>query len=342
MATQQHVQSEAWAEPNFKLEPGALVTQIAEHTQETMTYAERKELADIMARGGLFPGVTDKYKAMSIIEMGRFFHMEPTEALLNIQIGHQGGPQVHYSWQLKRLRQLGHDYDVLEHDHRHCKLRFLRKHRGETVAEYVVEMSVEQASKIAINDKQQGNGATLGTKWNWKAYPKSMVLGFCARNGVRWYFPEVLGGMVESDEQVAIEMADSGVTEGREVTAAVRQENDADLFGDETKSTDLNAMRDHSTEMFTLIVQACERFGLLPGQRDAWILRHFNIPTLDKVRSLATLKLILAHVEAHQADAFQLEEDDEPTERGDDSGDAEPTLPGVDVAPVPAKVLEDH
>ena len=212
-------------------QPANLLAEVIGATEEQMTYDQRKELAEMMARAGVFPDVKDKARAMAAIEIGRFLSMQPAEALMAVQFGAQGVPSISIHWQARRLRQLGHDYEILEHDGAHCKIRFYRREQGRIIRTHEISEIMSRLNQIRIHDKMQGDKATLGGKWNYKAYAEDMLYAFVMRRGIKRHFPEVLGPFAVPDEQEAHEMGEAGIAEGEPLTQERVAETIEDLTG---------------------------------------------------------------------------------------------------------------
>lgn len=201
---------------------------------------DKIDLAGRMAKAGVFPTAEDEHKALAAIEVGESLGMKPAEALMAITFA-QGKPSIDIHWQMGRLRRLGHDYEILEHDASHIKITFHRKEKGKVVRSHTIGGTYRQVQDIAIYDKEQGGkGAKLGNKWNWKAYTEDMLYAFWCRRGIRRFFPEVMGAFGPTAEEDAEEMGEIGLQEGEPVTQEKVKQNINDLFGDEAAEEIVN------------------------------------------------------------------------------------------------------
>lgn len=138
-------------------------------------------IAKALAASGLFKDVTQAEQAFGRILLGRDLGLSPTQALMGIDVV-RGNVQIRSvllaSWVRKHPE---YDYAVAEHDDKHCVIDFY--YRGETCGQ----------STFTIEDAQKAGLVKEGSPW--KAHPRNMVWARAMSNGVKWFCPDLTGGM---------------------------------------------------------------------------------------------------------------------------------------------------
>jgi hypothetical protein len=170
---------------------------------------ERVErVATGLAQSGVFKDVTSTQNAMAKILLGADLGLTPTQALMNLDVV-EGNARVRSVLLGAWVRQHPHyDFRVVEHDAQHCAIEFTYK--GEVAG--ISEFSIEDAKLAGLVKPDKPRSA-------WMAHPRNMLWARAMSNGVRWYCPDLTGGVAvytEADEFVessAVEIA-SGEGDG--------------------------------------------------------------------------------------------------------------------------------
>lgn len=142
-------------------------------------------LASALAASGMFKDTDQAAQAFAKILMGHDLGLTPAQSMSGIHIV-EGNPQLHYSVIGGFVRaHEGYDYRVGEHTAESCTVTFTRN--GEVIGE----------STFTMDDARLLLGESKVTKstGNWVRQPKVMLLARALSQGVRWYMPEVLGGV---------------------------------------------------------------------------------------------------------------------------------------------------
>jgi hypothetical protein len=98
-----------------------------------------------------------------------------------------------------------YDYKVTEHDADHCVIDFY--HLGE----------VEGSSAFSMEDARKAGLVKEHPKSPWRAHPKNMLFARAMSNGVKWFCPDLTGGVAvytEADEFVESIAVEIGTGEG--------------------------------------------------------------------------------------------------------------------------------
>lgn len=152
-------------------------------------------VANTLASSGLFPDATSGAQAFAKILLGRSIGLGPMEAMTGIHIV-EGKPQLAATTLAGFVREHpDYDYEVVDHNELHCELLFYRHNLTSGMPEKcdISDFTFEEA-KVAglVKDKSA-----------WKKYPKNMLFARAMSNGVRWYCPDLFGGVpvyTEADE----------------------------------------------------------------------------------------------------------------------------------------------
>lgn len=144
-------------------------------------------LAEHFVKSGFFMNANEVSKAVVQIVAGRELGFTPVASMTNIHIV-KGKVVLGYILIGSAIKRSGkYDYKIVKHDNTICLLDFYEN--GIKVGE----------SSFSMEDAK---AAGLTTKDNWRQYPRNMLFARALANGVRWYCPDVFGGVTvyESDE----------------------------------------------------------------------------------------------------------------------------------------------
>lgn len=163
-------------------------------------------MAKALAASGMFKDVTQAEQAFGRILLGRDLGLTPTQALMSVDVV-RGNVQVRSVRLAAWVKQHpNYDYAVVEHDEDHCVIDFYEK--GEKAGE----------SAYSIADAK--NAGIWNANGPWKAHPRNMVFARAMSNGVKWFCPDVTGGIpvyseADSFESTAVELT-AGEGDGSE------------------------------------------------------------------------------------------------------------------------------
>jgi hypothetical protein len=142
---------------------------------------------------------------MAKILLGADLGLTPTQALMNIDVV-EGNARVRSNQLAAWVRQHpNYDYAVTEHDAEHCVIEFF--YLGETAGR----------SEYTITDAKAAGLVKEHPKAAWNAHPKNMLFARAMSNGVKWYAPDLTGGIAvytEGDDFTDSTAVDIGAGEG--------------------------------------------------------------------------------------------------------------------------------
>jgi hypothetical protein len=134
-----------------------------------------------LAKSGMFKDVTQAEQAFGRILLGADLGLTPTQALMSVDVV-RGNVQVRSVRLAAWVRQHpDYDYKVVEHDDQHCVIDFYYKGEIEGTSAFSVEDA--KAAKALYKDGP------------WKTHPRNMVFARAMSNGVKWYCPDLTGGI---------------------------------------------------------------------------------------------------------------------------------------------------
>jgi hypothetical protein len=143
---------------------------------------------------------------MAKILLGADLGLTPTQALMNLDVV-EGNARVRSVLLGAWVRQHPHyDYKVVEHDAEHCTIEFTYK--GEVAG--TSAFSIEDAKLAGLVKPDKPRSA-------WMAHPRNMLWARAMSNGVRWYCPDLTGGVAiytEADEFTDSTAVEIGAGEG--------------------------------------------------------------------------------------------------------------------------------
>lgn len=165
-------------------------------------------LSKALAASRMFKDVTQAEQAFGRILLGQDLGLTPTQALMSVDVV-EGNVQVRSVRLGAWVRQHpDYDYKIVEHDDVHCVIDFY--YRGE----------LEGRSSFSMEDAGKAKLVKEHPKSPWRAHPRNMLFARAMSNGVRWYCPDLTGGIpvyteADSFESTATEIA-SGDGDGSE------------------------------------------------------------------------------------------------------------------------------
>lgn len=175
-------------------------------------------IAKALAASGMFKDVRQAEQAFAKILIGRDLGISPTQAMMSIDLV-KGSVQLRGVLLASFIRKHpDYDYRVKVTTEEQCEVEFLRRFDGvwEPIGE--AGFTIDRARKAGL---VKDGGA-------WKAHPQNMLLWRALSNGVKFYMPDLMGGIpvyTEADdfrEAKHLGAGDGdGQPEGIELPAAV-------------------------------------------------------------------------------------------------------------------------
>jgi hypothetical protein len=158
-------------------------------------------LANALYKSGLFRDVTHAEQAFGKIMLGRDLGLSPTQSLMVLDVV-EGNVRVRSVQLAAWVRQHpNYDYDVVEHDDAHCVVEFFdvrpgpkRLMGGQMMPGEPLKRSLG-ASSFSLEDAKKAGLIKDHSRSPWRAHPRNMVWARAVSNGVRWFCPEVTGGI---------------------------------------------------------------------------------------------------------------------------------------------------
>lgn len=203
-------------------------------------------VADNMGKSGLFPDAKTGQAAFAKIMLGRSLGLGAAQAMTGIHVV-KGKPQIAATTLAGFVRESQrYDYRILRHDDEACVIEFgfgdAPRSRATSLTiggdddppigsfDYEVEPAWETAIGISIFTVEEAQHAELGgydaseadggdawRKSQWGKYPRNMVFARAMSNGVKWYCPDLFGGVpvyTEGDEFAERESVGRGDGDG--------------------------------------------------------------------------------------------------------------------------------
>lgn len=167
-------------------------------------------IAKDLAASQMFKGADPRtpitaHEAFAKILIGRDLGISPTQALMSVDMV-RGNIQMRAVLLAGFVRQSpDYDYEVLEHDDTHCKIKFIR---GDQIIG-LSEFSRADADKAGLTKPTRNGEPSMYDK-----HPRNMYWARAMSNGVRWYCPDLTGGVPVYTEADALEDVAREVTAG--------------------------------------------------------------------------------------------------------------------------------
>lgn len=207
-------------------------------------------IANTLAQSGVFPDVQSGQAAYAKILLGRSIGLGPMQSMTGIHLV-KGNPQLAATTLAAFVRQSErYDYRVIEHTAERCVIEFgegtapgklpasqwPQVQAGDTLAPMdkwepwdgslgLSEFTVEEAKKAGL-----GGAADKWDASQWGKWPRNMVFARAMSNGVKWYTPDLFGGVpvyTEADEFEARPSLSAGEGDGAPVGIELGPEVDA-------------------------------------------------------------------------------------------------------------------
>jgi hypothetical protein len=163
-------------------------------------------LAVALVKSHMFKDVATENQAFARILLGADLGLSPTQALMNLDVV-EGNARIRSVLLAAWVRKSeDYDYKVVEHDALHCAIEFFYKGEMEGRSEF----SIEDATLAGLVKPDKPRSA-------WMAHPRNMLWARAMSNGVRWYCPDLTGGIpvyTEADEFVESTAVEIGQGEG--------------------------------------------------------------------------------------------------------------------------------
>jgi hypothetical protein len=171
-----------------------------------------------LAKSGMFKDVRQGEQAFAKILLGRDLGLSPVQSLGAIYFV-KGNLQIAAVTLASFVRRHeGYDYVVIEHTPEVCSIEFLgeRGEDGERMRLGVSTFTIADATaaKLVKDDSA------------WKAHPRNMLFARAMSNGVKWYAPDLLGGIpVYTEADSFTDSTSEDLTAGESQTATARRED---------------------------------------------------------------------------------------------------------------------
>lgn len=159
-------------------------------------------MAKALAQSRMFKDVTQAEQAFARILLGVDLGLSPTQALMNIDVV-EGNARVRSTLLAAWVRKSeAYDYAVQEHDDQHCVIEFF--YNGEPEGKSAFSLADAERAGLIKPDKPRSA---------WMAHPRNMLWARAMSNGVRWYCPDLTGGIpvyteADSFDSTAVEIGE--------------------------------------------------------------------------------------------------------------------------------------
>jgi hypothetical protein len=161
-----------------------------------------------LAASGMFKDARQAEQAFAKIVVGRELGLSPAQAMTGLHLV-EGNVQAHYATLGLFVRSNDYDYKITEHTNDVCSIDFFDPN-GELLGNS--SFSLEDATQAGLT----GRGAKM-----YEKFPRNMLFARAMSNGVKWYCPEVLGGVpVYFEGEIESQRALDGATDGATVEEA--------------------------------------------------------------------------------------------------------------------------
>lgn len=138
-------------------------------------------VAKALALSKRFPDARTADEAFAKILVGRDLGLSPTQALTGLHIV-EGRPQIAAVTLAGFVRKSGqYDYSIDTHTEEVCAIRFWRNDDEIGMSTFTI---AEAKTAGLVKDKS-----------NWVQWPKNMLFARAMSNGVKWFCPDLMGGV---------------------------------------------------------------------------------------------------------------------------------------------------
>lgn len=203
-------------------------------------------IATALAKSRVFKDVTQAEQAFAKILLGRDLGLSPAQSMnaMDFVKGNVMLRSVTLASFVKKSPD--YDYHVDEHDETKCVITFYSLWPdGQRVAEGVSSFTIEDAR----------NAKLLRADSAWTAHPRNMLFARAMSNGVKWYAPDMMGGIPVYTEGDSFEIEDAvviGTTEEEPTASAVVLPPAAERVLVRAKKLGHDGLSDRATAEMTL------------------------------------------------------------------------------------------
>lgn len=201
--------------------------QATEEQREQQRIENQLNLAELLAKSGIFGKEEDKFRAFAKIQIGKELGLEAAESMQAVYFDHNGpGISVHTRVALA-LRDGRYRFDIQRLDRDGCEIQWYRKRGKEWQELPVLRCIADELKGTMIHER--GQQKELLEKWNYKSWREDMLYAFVQRRAIRRYAPETQGSWAlppEDDEA----MEDATLDETQATTQEEREAHVVDLF----------------------------------------------------------------------------------------------------------------
>ena len=172
-------------------------------------YEDLRLMVESFAKSGLFKGVQDFNKAITVALVGQELGIGPATSIMGIHII-EGKPSLSANLMASQLKRTGkYNFRVKVNTSEICTIAFYELWGGKWEEIGVSEFTIDEAKVAGLAGKDV-----------WKKYPKAMLFARALSQGVRTFAPDAFGGSPvyyegEIEESMTVKEA-----EYREVPAA--------------------------------------------------------------------------------------------------------------------------
>lgn len=189
-------------------------TEIVRHDVAAMTDDELKRtfsIAKALALSKRFPDAKTADEAFAKILVGRDLGLSPTQALTGLHIV-EGKPQIAAVTLAGFVRRDAHyDYGIKEHTEERCEIHFWWRDGDDGTFLGASTFTIAEARTAGL----------VKEKSNWVKWPKNMLFARAMSNGVKWFCPDLMGGVPVYTEADTFEGTASEITDGTGTGASV-------------------------------------------------------------------------------------------------------------------------
>jgi len=171
-----------------------------------LTLTQMCEYADVFIKSGIFKDATSQAQAVVKIMAGQELGLEPFAAMSELHII-DGKVTQSAGLLAKKIKNSGvYDFRIETHNDTICTITMLR--HGDVIG--VESLALADAVKRGLTTEWSKTRNQTVDKTNWKKHPKNMLFARVISNAVKFYCPEVTGGIVaythgEIDEPIEAE-----------------------------------------------------------------------------------------------------------------------------------------
>lgn len=163
-----------------------------EPQDRSLTLTQMCDYADIFIESGIFKDATSQAQAVVKIMAGQELGLEPFAAMSELHII-DGKVTQSAGLLAKKIKQSGaYDYNISEHTDQICTITISRN--GEVIG--VESLTIAEATKRGLTQEWNSKAQQWRDKQNWKKHPKNMLFARVISNAVRFFCPEITGGIV--------------------------------------------------------------------------------------------------------------------------------------------------